>query len=92
MPIDTQQPVQPRAAGGVFKLWVFIGEHEACCAESGQRAFVKSAQNQFLFARVGVDIADRKNARDAGGELFCVNFDLFARHGQAPVCQGAQLG
>jgi hypothetical protein len=52
---------------------------------------VKAAEDQFAFAWVGVDVAHRKNARFGGRETFGVHFQLFARHGQAPVCDGAQL-
>jgi hypothetical protein len=46
-----------------------------------QGGFVKAAQNEFLFAWVGVDVAYGKNALCFCGEVFCVHHQLLAFDG-----------
>ncbi len=45
---------------------------------------METGQNQFLFARINVDIADSKNAGDVGFEAGRVHNDLFSFERQAP--------
>ena len=53
---------------------------------------MKATQDEFLFAGVGVDVADGKDAGHIGGKGFGVDHQLLALHGQAPVGNGAELG
>ena len=46
---------------------------------------METGQDQFLFARINVDIADGKNARDVGFEAGSVHNDLFSFERQAPI-------
>ena len=46
---------------------------------------METGQDQFLFARINVDIADSKNARDVGFEAGSVHNDLFSFERQAPI-------
>ncbi len=58
----------------------------------GQRGFVKTAQDTFFLARIGVDVADRKNAGLGCAEIFGIDNQLLAFHGQTPLGDGAQFG
>ena len=46
---------------------------------------METGQNQFLFTRINVDIADSENARDIGFEAGSVHNDLFSFERQAPI-------
>ena len=83
--LHTQNLVQFGRCGGVLEHHLFVGEDDRCRAESCQRALVKTAQNQLLLAGVGVDVADRKDAGQAGGKLFGIDLELPALNVQAPV-------
>ena len=60
--------------------------------ESSQCAFVEPRQDQLLFTRVGVDVADGEDARLAGLEIFGVDTDLALFNVQAPVGDGPEVG
>jgi hypothetical protein len=70
----------------------FSGKTFGRRAEGGQRRFVEARQDELLLARVGVDVAHREDARDAGLELLGVDHDLLALDAQAPFGDRAQLG
>ena len=53
---------------------------------------MKTTQDEFFLARVGVDVTHRKNARHRGGKVFGVHHQLLARHLQAPLGHGPELG
>ena len=53
---------------------------------------METGQNQFLFARINVDIADSKNAGDVGFEAGRVHNDLFSFERQAPIRNRTEFG
>ena len=53
---------------------------------------MEAAQDEFLFARIGVDIAHGKNSGSLSGKGLCVDRHLFAFQGQAPIAERAQFG
>ena len=77
--------VQFRACCRVLQENAFFRIHVFGSSESSQRAFMETGQDQFLFARINVDIADGKNARDVGFEAGSVHNDLFSFERQAPI-------
>jgi hypothetical protein len=60
--------------------------------ESGQRGFVKAAQDQLLLARIGVDVADGENARHAGLKFFGIDLERTFLEFQPPFGDRTQLG
>src|SRR5208337_1416248 len=60
------------AGGGVQELPLF-GKQVMLNGERRQGRFMEAAQNQLLLAGIGVDVADREDARHAGLELFGVH-------------------
>ena len=84
--------MQLRAGGGVLHVDRIVGPEQGGCAVGGQGGFVKAAQDELLFAGVGVDVAHRKNAWLGGGKGGGVHHQLAALHGQAPVGDGPELG
>ena len=53
---------------------------------------METGQNQFLFTRINVDIADSENARDIGFEAGSVHNDLFSFERQAPISNRSEFG
>ncbi len=76
----------------VLQQGLSCGVHDSCRAKGGERGLVKAAQDEFLFARIGVDVAHGKDAGHIGGKGFGVDQQLFALHSQAPVGNWAELG
>ncbi len=68
------------------------GVHDARRAKGGEGGFVKAAQDELLFAWVGVDVADGKDGGHIGGKGFGVDHQLLALHRQTPVGDGAEFG
>jgi hypothetical protein len=90
--LDPQRLVQLGAGGRVLQVDGLAREHVRRRAECSQRGFVEAAQDQLLLAGIGVDVAHREDARDAGLELLGVDDDLLALQRQAPVGDRAELG
>ena len=89
---NAQQAVQLAGGGGVLQRDFALGAQLGGGREGRHRRFVKAAQNEFFLAGVGVDVAHGVDARRAGGKAFGVDHELLARHGQAPVGDGAEFG
>ncbi len=89
---QTQQFVQMGGSGRVLKRGLTLWVEPRGCAKGGQGGFVKAAQNQFLFTGVGIDVAHGVDARGLGCKAFCINAQLLALHGQAPMRYGAEFG
>ena len=53
---------------------------------------MEATQDQLFFTRVDVDIANSKNTRDIGGELFGVNLELFSLDVQTPLRNRSEFG
>lgn len=77
---------------GVFEGQFFAGIDKVKCRLTGQGGFVKTAQDQFQLAFVGVDIADGKNAGYAGAVVKCVHGDRAAVHAKSPFSDRAEFG
>ncbi len=83
--------MQTRTAGGVLERHRLAAQRFRR-SKGGQGGFVKAADDQLALAVVGVDVAHRVDAGDAGGKGGGVHHQLFALHGQAPVGNRAQPG
>ena len=71
--LDTQNLVQLRACRGVLKVNFLVRKDNRRGTECRERAFMKAAQNQLLFTRIGVDVANGKNARRVGRKFFGID-------------------
>ena len=79
-------------SGRVLQQGLSCGMHDGGCAKGSQGSLMKAAQDELLFAGVGVDVADGKDAGHIGGKGFGVDHQLLALHRQAPVGNRAELG
>ena len=70
---DAEHFVQFWARGRVLQKNAFFWIHILGSGKSSQSAFMETGQNQFLFTRINVDIADSENARDIGFEAGSVH-------------------
>ena len=57
------------------------GMHDSGRTKGGEGGFVKATQDEFLLARVGVDVAHGKDARHISGKGFGVDHQLLALYG-----------
>src|SRR5688572_6818042 len=89
---DTQDLVQLGRGRRVLQVDLLVREDERRGREGSQGALMEARQDQLLLARVGVDVADGKDARRVGGELLRVHLELLALDVQAPLGDGPQLG
>src|SRR5271163_1263000 len=81
-----------RARGGVLQKLPLLRVQVVLNAESRQRGLVKAAQNELLFAWIGVDVTDRENAGHAGLEALGVDLERLLLHLETPVGHRPQLG
>ena len=73
------------------RYWRFSGIHVVLHAEGRERGLVEAGQDQLLLARIGVDVADREDARHAGLELLGVDRERLLLEREAPVRDRAEL-
>ena len=69
---DAQTLVQQRGGCCVLQQGLFFGAQQGHGAEGGQRGLVEAAEDEFLFAGVGVDVTHRKDAGLRCPEVFGV--------------------
>src|SRR5207302_7340477 len=69
----SQTLVHQRARGRVLQELLLVRIQMMLDRERGERRLVESGQDQLLLARIGVDVADRKDPGEAGPELLGVH-------------------
>nr|GEU28069.1 hypothetical protein [Tanacetum cinerariifolium] len=87
-----QHLVQLGRRGRVLHVDLLVRENVRRGAKGSQGCFVEARQDQLFLARIGVDVADGKDARHIGFELLRVlHLELAALDVQAPLGDRAQL-
>ena len=90
--VHAEQLVQLRARRRVLqRLRPIRVDTRSAIAIGGERRLVEAADDQLLLARVGVDVADREDARRRGLEALGVDDDLLSLERQAPVGDRPEL-
>ena len=70
----------------------FCGIQVVLDRERRERRLVEAGQDQLLLARIGVDVAHREDAGDAGLEFLGVDLERLLLQLHAPFGDGAELG
>src|ERR1700689_3609666 len=88
---DSQAFLHDGTGGRVLQELALAGKQVMLNTECRQCSLVKAAQDELLFARISVDVADRENSGHAGLEIFRVDLEGFFLEFQAPVGDGAEF-
>src|SRR5256884_2799053 len=80
----SQTLVHQRARGRVLQELLLLRIQMMLDRERGERRLVESGQDQLLLARIGVDVADRKDPGEAGLELLGVDLERLLLERQSP--------
>src|SRR5579862_4874829 len=83
--------LQERARRRVLQVRFFAGPQVFAYRKGRQRSLVEARQDEFLLARVVVDIADRKNAGRARLEARGIDTQRLAVEGEPPLGDRAEL-
>ena len=86
-----EQLVQLRARRRVLQRLRALRVDELADREGGERRLVEAADDELLLARIGVDVADREDARRRGLEARGVDDELLLLEREAPVGDRAEL-
>src|SRR5204862_3907625 len=87
----SQTLVHQRARGRVLQELLLLRIQMMLDRERGQRRLVESGQDQLLLARIGVDVADRKDPGEAGLELLGVDLERLLLERQSPLGDRSEL-
>src|ERR1035438_10154191 len=79
------------AGGRVLQELPLFREQVMLNTERRQRRLMKSAQDQLLLAGIGVDVADREDARHAGLEFFGVHLECLLLEFDPPFGDRTEL-
>src|SRR6267378_7235920 len=88
---DAEAFLYDGTGGGVLQELPLLGEQVMLDGECGERRFVKAAEDELFLARIGVDVADGEDSRDAGLEFLGIHFERPLLQFQAPFRDGTQL-
>src|SRR5579863_2243172 len=80
-----QALVHDGTGGGVLQKLFLLRKQVMLDGERRQRGFVKARQDQLFLTRVGIDIADGKNTRQARLEFLGVDLERLLLQRQSPV-------
>src|SRR5271166_2908064 len=81
---DAEPFLHDRARGGVLQELALVRKQMQLNGECRERRLVKARKNQLLFARIGVDVADREDPGDAGLEFLGIDLERLLFELQAP--------
>src|SRR5579863_5885267 len=88
---DAQTLLHDGTRGGVLQELPLFGVEVMLDGKSGERSLVKAAQDELLLARIGVDVADREDAGNAGLEFLRIHLERPLLELHAPVGDGTQF-
>src|ERR1035438_9172347 len=88
---DPQPLLHDRTGGGVLQELAFLGKQVVLDTERRESRFVKTAQDQFLLAGIGIDVSDGEDSRHAGLKFFGVDLERLAFQFKAPVGDRTQF-
>jgi len=83
--------VHDRAGRRVLQVHFFVRPQVFAHAECSKRRFVEPAEDEFLLAWIGIDVADRKDPRHVGCELRRIDSDLVLFKIEPPVRDWTQF-
>src|SRR5580658_6047554 len=88
---DAQTLLHDGTGGGVLQELPLLGEEMMLDGKCGERSLVKAAQDELLLAGIGVDVADREDAGDAGLKPLRIHLERPLLEFHAPVGDGTQF-
>ena len=89
---NAEHLVQLWTRRGVLQENLLFREDVLGGAEGCQSTFMEAGKNEFLLARVCVDVTHSEDARDGAFELFRIHHNLLAFEFQTPFGDRTDLG